>query len=207
MVVPAGIYPTRPLTSQSPAVKEIDVIFVPVPLVSETGAPEPTVEAIYSPTLPAPAESFVVVPTMPPVVGLKVMLVAVAAPSTGVTNVGDVENTRLVEVVPVVPAAENPVMLLKQVILADEQFVPPCATPMAVKPVVSDPVAKAPVAVMLPCTVAGRVALKVGIVEVPPLVSTCPVATSASHTIEVDDPPPLVSRAPVAPAVIGRLKL
>jgi hypothetical protein len=32
--------------------------------------------------------------------------VAVATPSTGVTNVGDVENTILVLVVPVVPVAE-----------------------------------------------------------------------------------------------------
>lgn len=32
-------------------------------------------------------------------------LVAVAAPNDGVTRVGDVENTRLVDVVPVAPAA------------------------------------------------------------------------------------------------------
>ena len=33
------------------------------------------------------------------------MLVAVAAPIVGVTSVGDVENTTLVDVVPVVPVA------------------------------------------------------------------------------------------------------
>ena len=33
------------------------------------------------------------------------MLVAVAAPRTGVTRVGEVEKTKLVEVVPVVPVA------------------------------------------------------------------------------------------------------
>jgi hypothetical protein len=53
--------------------------------------------------------------------------VAAATPRTGVTSVGDVEKTRLVEVVPVVPAAESPVILLKQVMLALEQFVPPLA--------------------------------------------------------------------------------
>lgn len=55
-------------------------------------------------------------------------VVTVAAPSVGVTSVGEVENTRLVLVVPVVPAAVNPVMLLKQVMVAEEQFVPPLAT-------------------------------------------------------------------------------
>ena len=53
--------------------------------------------------------------------------VAVATPRTGVTRVGLVEKTKLVEVVPVVPAAVNPVILLKQVMDADEQFVPPLA--------------------------------------------------------------------------------
>jgi hypothetical protein len=56
------------------------------------------------------------------------MEVAVAAPSVGVMNVGEVEKTRFVDVVPVVPAAVKPVMLLKQVIEATMQFVPPRAT-------------------------------------------------------------------------------
>ena len=43
-------------------------------------------------------------------------LSAEAAPSAGVTKVGDVLNTRFVEVVPVVPAAVNPVILLNEVI-------------------------------------------------------------------------------------------
>ena len=46
----------------------------------------------------------------------------------GVAMVGDVENTKLVEVVPVAPVAEYPVILLKAVILADEALVPPLAT-------------------------------------------------------------------------------
>src|SRR3989344_5509062 len=47
---------------------------------------------------------------------------------TGLVSVGEVEKTKFVEVVPVVPAAENPVMLLKQVMVAEEQLVPPFAT-------------------------------------------------------------------------------
>ena len=64
----------------------------------------------------------------PNVAPLSAKDVPVAAPKAGVTSVGDVENTRFVEVVPVVPEAVKPVMLLKQVILAAEQFVPPLAT-------------------------------------------------------------------------------
>ena len=56
------------------------------------------------------------------------MVVAVATPKVGVTKVGEVENTRLVEVVPVAPDAVYPVMLLKAVIPADEALVPPLAT-------------------------------------------------------------------------------
>ena len=43
-------------------------------------------------------------------------------------KVGDAENTRLVEVVPVAPAAVNPVILLKAVMPAEVAFVPPLAT-------------------------------------------------------------------------------
>ena len=76
--------------------------------------------------------------TLPEKVGLPVNvpdnaapLIVVAASVAAVSvpvNVGDAENTKLVEVVPVVPAAENPVMLLKQVIDATAQLVPPFAT-------------------------------------------------------------------------------
>ncbi len=54
--------------------------------------------------------------------------VAEATPRVGVVSTGDVEKTRLVEVVPVVPAAERPVMLLKHVMEAEPQLVPPLAT-------------------------------------------------------------------------------
>ncbi len=54
--------------------------------------------------------------------------VAVATPRVGVVSTGDVEKTRLVEVVPVVPAAERPVILLKHVMEAEPQLVPPLAT-------------------------------------------------------------------------------
>jgi len=43
----------------------------------------------------------------------------------GVVIDGEVEKTRFVVVVPVVPAALSPVILLKHVIEADVQFVPP----------------------------------------------------------------------------------
>src|ERR1700756_5562907 len=76
--------------------------------------------------------------TLPEKVGLPVNvpdnaapLIVVAASVAAVSvpvNVGDAENTKLVEVVPVVPAAENPVMLLKQVIDATAELVPPFAT-------------------------------------------------------------------------------
>lgn len=56
--------------------------------------------------------------------------VAVKAPvMVGLAIEGEPEKTTFVEVVPVVPAAENPVMLLKQVIDATAQFVPPLAIP------------------------------------------------------------------------------
>ena len=72
------------------------------------------------------------------VIAILLIDVAVAAPSVGVTNVGDVENTKFVDVVPVVPPADKPVMLLKAVRLAEFEFVPPFATGRTpVTPVVS----------------------------------------------------------------------
>ena len=49
----------------------------------------------------------------------------------GVTIVGEPLNTRFVLVVPVVPDAVNPVILLKHVIVAEVQFVPPAETGIA----------------------------------------------------------------------------
>lgn len=72
-----------------------------------------------------PVTSKLSVPIEPPPIAMEV---AVATPKTGVISVGDVENTRLVDVVPVVPAVVNPVILLKHVMLAALQFVPPLAT-------------------------------------------------------------------------------
>ncbi len=63
---------------------------------------------------------------------------AVGVARTGVpVNVGDAENTKLVEVVPVAPDAVKPVMLLKHVMVAVEQLVPPLATASGV-PSVND---------------------------------------------------------------------
>jgi hypothetical protein len=64
-VEPAGLVMTFPETSQSPAVSEIDVMFAVTVVVSATAEPAATVEEMYSPTLPACALSFVVVPTIP----------------------------------------------------------------------------------------------------------------------------------------------
>ena len=81
------------------------------------------------------------VPARTAAAGSPVALVRTRAegvPRAGVTKVGEVEKTKLVEVVPVVPAAVNPVILLKQVIVALEQLVPPLATGRTpVTPVVS----------------------------------------------------------------------
>jgi hypothetical protein len=100
-----------PQTSQSPAVKEIEVISADTVEVNETAAPTSTVLDISSPTLPAAASLFVVVPMMPEVL-LNVMLVALAAPRVGVTKVGDVEPAKLP--VPVCPL--NPTFTILLVI-------------------------------------------------------------------------------------------
>ena len=97
----------------------------------------PTKRDLVTPSPPA----VLIEPVEPEVVSVLPVTareVALAAPRVGVTRVGEVENTRLVEVVPVVPPAERPVILLKQVIVAEEQFVPPLATGRTpVTPVVS----------------------------------------------------------------------
>jgi len=82
-----------PHTSQSPAVKLMLVKFVAVALLMEVADPAATLLVTNSPTFPEPALSLVVVPTIPPVVGLNVKLVAVAAPRVGVTNVAPVDPT------------------------------------------------------------------------------------------------------------------
>jgi hypothetical protein len=61
VVVPAGLKRTTAVTSQSPAVRDIDVTFVTVPLVSETVLAVPV---MYSPTLPAVALLLVETPTI-----------------------------------------------------------------------------------------------------------------------------------------------
>src|SRR5262249_2985332 len=68
VVVPAGLNTTPAPTSQSPAVKESDVTFALVPVVSETAEPERTSDSTYSPISPAAALSFVAVPFWWPLV-------------------------------------------------------------------------------------------------------------------------------------------
>ena len=71
LVVAAILMPTEPKIFQSPAVKEMLVIVfpvnAPVALLSETAEPTATDEDTTSPTLPALALLFVVVPTIPAV--------------------------------------------------------------------------------------------------------------------------------------------
>jgi hypothetical protein len=62
VVVPAGFVPIDPHTSQSPAVKLIDVIFVATALVKATGDPTGTLDETYSPMLPELALLLVVDP-------------------------------------------------------------------------------------------------------------------------------------------------
>lgn len=79
--------PTVPVTSQSPAVSEIEVTLAVVFVVSATADPAATVLLTNSPTLPALALLFVVVPTMPAVwlgVIVEVADKVVNAPAAGV---------------------------------------------------------------------------------------------------------------------------
>ncbi len=117
------------------------------------------------------------VPIFVPVVVLKMIFAASAmvreVVTVGVVMLGEVEKTRLVVVVPVVPAAENPVMLLKQVMVAVEQLVPPFATgrtpvtpvvsgsPVALVRVPEDGVPKAPPETKLPLAVPVKAPTKV----------------------------------------------
>jgi hypothetical protein len=78
----AGTYSTVPETSQSPAVRLIDVILALTFVVSDTPLAE---FGTYSPTLPALALLFVVVPTMPAVCdGVMVLEKATAPLNVGV---------------------------------------------------------------------------------------------------------------------------
>lgn len=82
ITVPApATVPIKVSTSQSPAVREIEVIVFAEGEVIETAEPLATEADTYSPTTPEDASLFVGVPITPLVVGLNVMLVAVAAPS------------------------------------------------------------------------------------------------------------------------------
>lgn len=90
-----------PLTSQSPAVREMDDPFAAVPLVS--GTDERSEGVGNSPTLPALALSFVVVPTMPAVDDGVIAPVNVRAPTLE-PNAGS-EPVAPTSTCPVVPTA------------------------------------------------------------------------------------------------------
>lgn len=140
--------------------------------------------------------------------------VADATPRTGVTRVGEVENTRLVEVVPVDPAAVNPVMLLNAVMLAELAFVPPLATGNTLTQEPTPPVVAVSTAPAAPGTAVGQVKLHVPAaaatvsVNVPlvvPLNRIEPVVPAATpivsevpiHALLAALSPPLVRIAPV----------
>jgi hypothetical protein len=117
----------------------------------------------------------------------------VPAPATvpenvGLAMVGDVENTKLVDVVPVAPLAVNPVMLLKQVMLAEEQFVPPLATARTVPDqlalLIVTPDARAPLAI--------------------PVAGGKPVAFVRVPLDGVPRTPPLTTKAPAVPTLTPR---
>ncbi|WP_429558185.1 hypothetical protein [Paraburkholderia youngii] len=87
VVAAFGIVKTAPRTSQSPGVSEMLVTLAAVPVVSDTGVLEFVAQAdgdpplvtcaqMNSPSLPAFALSFVVVPTMPAVLDGVIVLVA-----------------------------------------------------------------------------------------------------------------------------------
>jgi hypothetical protein len=103
---------------------------VPVP-VGEAHAPSPRQKVEADALVPLLRLVTGRLPVTPVTRGKPVALVKTAAdgvPSAGVISVGDVENTRLVEVVPVAPAAVKPDILLNAAIPALVAFVPPRAT-------------------------------------------------------------------------------
>jgi hypothetical protein len=129
------------------------------------------------------------------VVEVRATEVPVAAPMFGVVSVGDVEKTKLVDVVPVVPAAVNPVILLKQVIEAELQLVPPFATgKIPVTPVVKG----RPVALV--STPALGVP-KLGVTKVGLVAKTATVPEPVV-VISPTNPPLLYSIRPVVPDVM-----
>ena len=81
--------------------------------------------------IPVPPFATGKVPVTPVVSGspvAEVKTIAVGVPSAGVISVGLVEKTKLVDVVPVAPAAVKPDILLNAAIPALVAFVPPSAT-------------------------------------------------------------------------------
>lgn len=110
----------------------------PLPVSSETAANKladvgvPRKVAMPLPRLVIPVPPFATgnVPVTPVVNGSPVALVRTAedgVPNAGVTNVGLVENTKFVDVVPVAPEAEYPEILLNDAMPALVELVPPSA--------------------------------------------------------------------------------
>ena len=118
----------------------------PVKTFAITGA---LVNVVAFPTLVTSPVRLAFVVTLPAVnpEAVPEMLVstsAVGVPNAGLTSVGDVENTRLVDVVPVAPAAVYPVILLNAAIPAVVVLVPPSATVTGAVRENADPVSVSP---------------------------------------------------------------
>lgn len=94
VVVTSGSVQTEPHTSQSPAVREMDVMSLKAPLVVEIAPAANTVLDTNSPTLPVAALLLVTVPMTSPVLE-NARLVAEAAPNMGVTSVGELAPTNV----------------------------------------------------------------------------------------------------------------
>src|SRR3990167_6682574 len=130
LIVPVSVPPAvvkifTPSIETTPAETLAKVVSVACPNSSVATCRDVLITKAPAPKLPAKTEA-----AGSPVQFVRVPDVGV--PNKGVTKVGEVEKTRLVDVVPVAPAAVYPVMLLKRVMLATPPPVPPSATAISV---------------------------------------------------------------------------
>lgn len=181
---------TLKYTSQSPADSDNEVKFALTPLVNAIPLPTSIEEDINSPTLPAAAALFVIVPIIPLVLE-KDKLVALAAPMVGVTNVGDVASTILPDPVTELPNAVT---------------VPLVGSVSAVVPVTVRVVPKAPLRDKFPPRV---IVFPVLLTPVPPYwpatVLPCHVPDAIVPTVVSDDVTTL--EASVVPVILAAATL
>ena len=148
---------------------------------------EPVCVVPVTPNPPVPVPS-------PELVHVELSGIVTVPLNVGEVKVGEVEKTRLVDVVPVVPPALNPVILLKQVIEALLQFVPPLATVRATPRVNAGVIVTAPVETepmpMVPLPLALNVRLVLlplsiaAIATVPPVAAPVTFKPAACEAVE-----------------------